>query len=47
MKIASIDIGTNTVMMLIAELSKNKIFTLKKEYRVPRIGTELVSINRK
>jgi exopolyphosphatase / guanosine-5'-triphosphate,3'-diphosphate pyrophosphatase len=41
MKIASIDIGTNTVILLIAETSGNKIRTLHNEYRVPRIGERL------
>jgi exopolyphosphatase / guanosine-5'-triphosphate,3'-diphosphate pyrophosphatase len=38
MKIASIDIGTNTVILLIVEISQNQLFTLKNDYRVPRIG---------
>jgi exopolyphosphatase / guanosine-5'-triphosphate,3'-diphosphate pyrophosphatase len=38
MKIASIDIGTNTVILLIAEIRQNKIFTIRNEYKVPRIG---------
>jgi exopolyphosphatase / guanosine-5'-triphosphate,3'-diphosphate pyrophosphatase len=41
MKIASIDIGTNTVILLIAEIRNNQLFTLKNEYRVPRIGKGL------
>jgi exopolyphosphatase / guanosine-5'-triphosphate,3'-diphosphate pyrophosphatase len=41
MKIASIDIGTNTVILLIAEIRGNKIRTLRNEYRVPRIGKGL------
>jgi exopolyphosphatase/guanosine-5'-triphosphate,3'-diphosphate pyrophosphatase len=41
MKIASIDIGTNTVILLIAEIKNNHIITLKNEYRVPRIGKGL------
>jgi exopolyphosphatase / guanosine-5'-triphosphate,3'-diphosphate pyrophosphatase len=41
MKIASIDIGTNTVILLIAEIRYNQIYTLKNEYRVPRIGKGL------
>jgi exopolyphosphatase/guanosine-5'-triphosphate,3'-diphosphate pyrophosphatase len=41
MKIASIDIGTNTVILLIAEIRKNKIYTLLNEYRIPRIGKGL------
>jgi exopolyphosphatase/pppGpp-phosphohydrolase len=43
MNIASIDIGTNTILMLIAEYDGNtkKITTLKNEYRMPRIGRGL------
>src|ERR1039457_4134148 len=43
MKIASIDIGTNTVILLIAEIRQNRIYSLKNEYRVPRIGKGLDS----
>jgi exopolyphosphatase/pppGpp-phosphohydrolase len=40
MIIASIDIGTNTVILLIAEVDKNslEITPLLNEYRMPRIG---------
>jgi exopolyphosphatase / guanosine-5'-triphosphate,3'-diphosphate pyrophosphatase len=40
MTIASVDIGTNTVLLLIAEVdsSTNKIVPLINEYRMPRIG---------
>ena len=40
MIIASIDIGTNTALLLIAEaeLSSGKITPLQNEYRMPRIG---------
>ena len=38
MNIASIDIGTNTVILLIAEISQHRFFPIKNEYRVPRIG---------
>lgn len=40
MIVASIDIGTNTVLLLIAEvdLNTNKIIPLINEYRMPRIG---------
>jgi exopolyphosphatase / guanosine-5'-triphosphate,3'-diphosphate pyrophosphatase len=41
MNIASIDIGTNTVILLIAEISHHRFFPLKNEYRVPRIGKGL------
>jgi exopolyphosphatase/guanosine-5'-triphosphate,3'-diphosphate pyrophosphatase len=42
MIIASIDIGTNTVLLLIAkvELNSGKITPLKNEYRMPRIGQD-------
>lgn len=40
MIIASIDIGTNTVLLLIAEVNKQtrKLMPLRNEYRMPRIG---------
>ena len=43
MKIASIDIGTNTAILLIAEIKFRRIITLRNEYRVPRIGKGLDS----
>ena len=43
MIIASIDIGTNTVLLLIAEISPDKkIKTISNEYRIPRIGKGLL-----
>ena len=43
MTIASIDIGTNTVLLLIAEVTKElQIKTLLDEYRIPRIGKGLI-----
>ena len=43
MTIASIDIGTNTVLLLIAEVSKElQINSLLDEYRIPRIGKGLL-----
>jgi exopolyphosphatase / guanosine-5'-triphosphate,3'-diphosphate pyrophosphatase len=43
MTIASIDIGTNTVLLLIAEVHKNKqLKTILNEYRIPRIGKGLL-----
>ena len=43
MIIASIDIGTNTILLLIAEADKKtkKIKTLRDELRTPRIGKGL------
>lgn len=43
MKIASIDIGTNTILMLIAEYdeSRNEILPIKNFIRIPRIGKDL------
>ncbi len=43
MTIASIDLGTNTVLLLIAKAEKSvsKIVTLVNEYRMPRIGKGL------
>ena len=40
MIVASIDIGTNTVLLLIAEVNLNtgKIIPIQNEYRMPRIG---------
>ncbi len=45
MIIASIDIGTNTVLLLIAEVNENNniINPIKNEYRIPRIGKGLKS----
>lgn len=45
MKVASIDIGTNTILLLIAEADKNSpydIKTIKNYYRMPRIGKDLL-----
>lgn len=42
MTIASIDLGTNTVLLLIAVTEKNgKIIPLANEYRIPRVGKGL------
>ncbi len=42
MNVASIDIGSNTILLLIAEVSDNKITkTILNEYRVPRISKGL------
>ena len=43
MKIASIDVGTNTVILLIAEIRHYRITTLRNEYKIPRIGKGLTS----
>ncbi len=42
MIIASIDIGTNTVILLIAEIRNNKIIPLYNEQLIPRIGKGLI-----
>lgn len=43
MIVASIDIGTNTVLLLIAKVNvkSKKIVTLVNEYRMPRIGKDI------
>lgn len=43
MTIASIDAGTNTVLLLVAEISRDsqKILPLRSEYRIPRLGRGL------
>ncbi len=41
MKIATIDIGTNTVLLLIAQFGNGKIETLAAEQRTPRIGKNI------
>ncbi len=46
MIIASIDIGTNTVLLLIAEVdNKKQLKTILNEYRIPRIGKGLLPGN--
>ncbi len=43
MIVASIDIGTNTVLLLIAEVDQHrKLNTILNEYRIPRIGKGLL-----
>ncbi len=41
MKIASIDIGTNTVLLLICEVKNGIILPVKEQFRIPRIGRGL------
>ncbi len=43
MNIASIDIGTNTILLLISnvDIKTSKLQTLHEEIRIPRIGSEL------
>jgi len=43
MNIASIDIGTNTILLLIAEIDSEtkSLVTLHEEIRIPRIGSDL------
>ncbi len=38
---ASIDIGTNTVLLLIAEIKNQKLKVLREEQRVPRLGKDV------
>lgn len=44
MTVASIDIGTNTVLLLIAEVDvkTKKLTPIKNEYRLPRIGKDTI-----
>ena len=35
---ASIDIGTNTVLLLVAEVQNGSCKTLRQEQRIPRLG---------
>ncbi|MBU0474517.1 MAG: hypothetical protein KKF62_10165 [Bacteroidetes bacterium] len=44
MKIASIDIGSNTVLLLIAEVNGSEIIPIINEYRIPRISSGLSKI---
>ncbi|MGK9369020.1 Ppx/GppA phosphatase family protein [Melioribacter sp. Ez-97] len=41
MTIASIDLGSNTVLLLIAEVKNSEIITIKNYYRAPRISKNL------
>ena len=41
MRVASIDIGSNTVLLLIAEVSNSEIIPIRNEYRIPRISSGL------
>lgn len=43
MILASIDIGTNTVLLLVAEVFNDKIIPIRDEYHIPRIGKDLIS----
>ncbi len=43
MKIASIDIGTNTILLLISEIVNDNLVVLKEEIKIPRIGRDLNS----
>ncbi len=42
MNIASIDIGSNTVLLLIAKIENNKLFPLLNLYNSPRLGKDLL-----
>lgn len=41
MRIASIDIGSNTVLLLIADIVNSEIIPIVNEYRIPRISSGL------
>jgi len=41
MRIASIDIGTNTVLLLIVEINDFQIEVIEEHFRIPRIGKSL------
>ncbi len=43
---AAIDIGTNTVLLLVGEVNKKSLKVLREEYRIPRLGKG-VDANRK
>jgi len=43
MRVASIDIGSNTVLLLIAEVSDSEIIPILNEYRIPRISSGLAN----
>jgi len=43
MRVASIDIGSNTVLLLIAEVSGSQIIPILNEYRIPRISSGLTN----
>lgn len=44
MRIASIDIGTNTVLLLIVEVNNYNLKVLREEFRIPRIGKDISSL---
>ncbi len=43
MRVASIDIGSNTVLLLIAEVENSEIIPIVNEYRIPRISSGLTN----
>jgi len=43
MRVASIDIGSNTVLLLIAEVSNREIIPILNEYKIPRISSGLAN----
>lgn len=45
MRIASIDVGSNTVLLLIAEIRNGKLFTILNLYRAPRLSKGLNDSN--
>ncbi|MEN6510756.1 MAG: hypothetical protein ABFD00_02865 [Chloroherpetonaceae bacterium] len=43
MKIASLDIGTNSILMLIAEVEYSNIFPCREYISIPQLGADLIS----
>ncbi|MEJ5305979.1 MAG: hypothetical protein WHV63_08550 [Ignavibacteria bacterium] len=43
MRIASIDIGTNTILLLVGEIKDDQIIPLREEFRIPRLGKSISS----
>ncbi len=44
MQIASIDIGTNTILLLIAKIKNSELEVTKEEIRIPRIGKDVAKL---
>jgi exopolyphosphatase/guanosine-5'-triphosphate,3'-diphosphate pyrophosphatase len=43
MRICSVDIGTNSFILLIADLIDGKIFPIHQEFAIPRLGEDIVT----